>query len=243
MHALPEHTQKLLSDAADSLILGSPDELAALLSLELTPAALEMIASDNCILCHADPQNQKPRTLFSIDPKAQGSNPLLNLKEMTSDVHFRIGLSCSGCHGGKPETIDAGRDRHALAGRGDAQMDRTWIPGFCARCHADPEFMRRFNPAMPTDQLAKYKDSKHGQLLLGEHDSKAAQCVSCHSVHGIRTSKSRASLVHPQRVPETCGKCHADPEYMKGYKTASEIRFPPISWRSSRRACTAWRSW
>ena len=36
-------------------------------------------------------------------------------------------------------------------------VDRTWIPGFCARCHADPNFMRGFNPSLPTDQLSKYQ--------------------------------------------------------------------------------------
>jgi len=227
LQALPEHTKKLLSDAADSMILGSTEELAALLSLDVQPQVLDLIASDNCVLCHADPQNQKPRALFSPHPATSGSNPLLNLQEMVSDVHFRVGLSCSGCHGGKPtddsmpkeiaERWPTAEVRHA---------DRSWIPNFCARCHADPQFMRTFNPTMPTDQLAKYKGSKHGQLLLEQHDSKAAQCVSCHSVHGIRSAKSRNSTVNPQRVPETCGKCHADPEYMKGYLTAAGAPLP-----------------
>jgi hypothetical protein len=42
--------------------------------------------------------------------------------------------------------------------------------------------------------------------------------VSCHGVHGIRGPSSRASKVHPQAVPQTCGNCHADAEYMAGYK-------------------------
>ena len=97
-------------------------------------------------------------------------------------------------------------------------VDRTWIPAFCARCHADPNFMPGFNPSLPTDQLSKYRESQHGILLLQQKDSKAAQCVSCHGVHGIRGPKSRQSSVHPQAVPETCGHCHADPKYMAGYK-------------------------
>jgi predicted CXXCH cytochrome family protein len=95
--------------------------------------------------------------------------------------------------------------------------DRTWIPDFCGSCHADPIFMRRFNPALPTDQYAKYKDSRHGHRLFREGDSKAAQCVSCHTAHGIRGPKSPRSSVHPQRIPYTCGGCHADDEYMAGY--------------------------
>jgi predicted CXXCH cytochrome family protein len=99
--------------------------------------------------------------------------------------------------------------------------DRGWIPAFCARCHADPEFMRGFNPALATDQYAKYEKSQHGVRLLGQHDSKAAQCVSCHGAHGIRGAKSPNSKIHPQRVPYTCGECHADAKYMAGYRSTS----------------------
>lgn len=227
LSALPAHTQKLLADAADAMMLGSADELAALLSLELTPQALELVATDNCLLCHADPKNQKPAKLFSVDPKAAGANPLLDLREVVNDVHFRRGLSCAGCHGGKPTDDMMTKEIAARWPSAEKRKaGRGWIPEFCARCHADPSFMRGFNPAMPTDQLAKYKQSRHGELLLGKGDSKAAQCVSCHGVHGIRSAKSRRSTVHPQRVPETCGKCHADPAYMQGYTLASGAPIP-----------------
>jgi predicted CXXCH cytochrome family protein len=63
----------------------------------------------------------------------------------------------------------------------------------------------------------KYRTSKHGQLLLEKKDSKAAQCVSCHGVHGIRPPDSTTSLVYRENIPTTCGKCHADAAYMKGY--------------------------
>jgi hypothetical protein len=49
-----------------------------------------------------------------------------------------------------------------------------------------------------------------------------AQCVSCHGAHGIRDPKSRQSMVHAQRVPETCGACHADAKYMAGYKIPTD---------------------
>jgi predicted CXXCH cytochrome family protein len=215
---LPERTQKQLSDAIDGGLLGSPQQLANLLALEATPQVYEIISTDNCILCHTDPTNVKAKSLFSPDPAQQKSNPLLDLKELVSDVHFRRGLSCSGCHGGKP-TDELMPDE--IGKRWPAEevrhKDRSWIPEFCARCHSDPGFMRGFNPTLPTDQLAKYKTSRHGQLLLEQKDSRAAQCVSCHSVHGIRSAKSRKSTVHPQQVPETCGKCHADAKTMAGF--------------------------
>jgi len=51
-------------------------------------------------------------------------------------------------------------------------------------------------------------------------DSKAAQCVSCHGVHGIRSPDSPVSSVNPANIPLTCGRCHADPQYMAGYTLA-----------------------
>ena len=224
---MPERTRQLVGAAAESMILGSADHLRILLSLDLPPQGMDVVLQDNCILCHSDPGNVKPRVLFSPDPGKQGSNPILDLREFLSDAHFRRGLSCSGCHGGTPKDESMSNEIGKRWPKTDARhSDRTWIPEFCARCHSDPSFMRGFNPAMPTDQLAKYRESRHGLLLLKEKDSHAAQCVSCHGVHGIRGAKSRKSMVSAQRVPDTCGNCHANPEHMAGYKTDSGLPIP-----------------
>src|SRR5689334_8799543 len=216
---LPPHTRELIGKDVDALTVGGARHLKALLALELPSQSAAILFSDNCILCHTDPESQKKIHLFSADPKATQSSEILNLKSFVSDVHFRRGLSCSGCHGGSPQNDVMTADIAARWPKADVRhTDRTWIPEFCARCHADPAFMRGFNPSLPTDQLSKYKDSQHGILLLQQKDSKAAQCVSCHGVHGIRGPKSRQSSVHPQAIPETCGRCHADAKYMAGYK-------------------------
>jgi predicted CXXCH cytochrome family protein len=86
--------------------------------------------------------------------------------------------------------------------------------------------MRRFNPNLPTDQHAKYQESHHGKLLLGEGDSKAAQCVSCHGSHAIRSPSSPRSTVSPKNVPATCGRCHGDPDYMRGYISSAGKPLP-----------------
>ena len=49
----------------------------------------------------------------------------------------------------------------------------------CAKCHADPAFMRMYNPALPVDQLDKYRTSIHG-IRNKEGDVKVAECASCH---------------------------------------------------------------
>ena len=225
--AMSEHTRTLIGAAAESQILGSADHLKILLSLGLSPASMEIVMQDNCILCHSDPGNQKAANLFAIDPVAQKSNMLLHLKEFVTDVHFKRGLSCSGCHGGKPTDDTMTKEIAARwPSAEERHKDRGWIPAFCGRCHADPNFMRGFNATLPTDQLAKYKGSLHGTKLLEEKDARAAQCVSCHGVHGILGAKSRGSKVNPLHIPETCGACHSDAQHMAGFKLANGEPLP-----------------
>lgn len=217
---LPAQAKELFDRAASAGLLSEPSQLKGILGLGLSAGKVELLMRDNCALCHTDPGAQDAETLFSSDPEANGSPPHLNLGEFVNDVHFRRGLSCAGCHGGDPDDdmmADEIYERWPEAPQ--RHEDRAWVPDFCARCHADPTFMRRFNPGLPTDQYAKYRESRHGMRLLGEGDSKAAQCVSCHGVHGIRGPKSPRSLVHPQNVPYTCGGCHGDADYMRGYTT------------------------
>jgi len=224
---LPVRAREWLDAAVEKEFVSEPEHLRQILSLRLPAGQLELFLHDNCALCHTDPATQDPETLFSVDPAAAGSPAHLDLREFVSDVHFRRGLSCAGCHGGKPtdeEMADEIYDRWPEAPA--RHEDRRWIPGFCARCHADPEFMRGFDPAMATDQYAKYQTSQHGVRLLDQHDSKAAQCVSCHGVHGIRGSRSPNSKTHPQRVPYTCGECHADAKYMAGYRSTAGHALP-----------------
>jgi predicted CXXCH cytochrome family protein len=76
--------------------------------------------------------------------------------------------------------------------------------------------MKRFNPNLRVDQLMLYWTSKHGQLIK-KGDTNAAVCTDCHGVHGIQTASFPKSSTFPWNIPQTCGRCHADPDYMKSY--------------------------
>jgi cytochrome b6 len=213
---LPSHAQELFFAAAKAGTLSSAAHLATLLSLSIDDRKVELILGDNCVLCHSNP-DLPDEILFK--PREKGDpNVHLDLREIVSDVHFRGGLMCAGCHGGKPTDADMSAEiGKRWPASGVRHKDRSWIPEFCARCHSSSEFMRGYNPKLPVDQLLKYRTSRHGQLLLGKKDSKAAQCISCHGVHGIRGPDSTNSLVYRENIPATCGRCHADAAYMKGY--------------------------
>jgi hypothetical protein len=90
------------------------------------------------------------------------------------------------------------------------------IPAFCGRCHSDIEFMRAYQPRIPTDQVDQYFTSVHGHRLK-QGDTKVADCTSCHTAHGILPASDTRSTVHALNVPATCGHCHGDPTYMASY--------------------------
>ena len=225
-NSLNDNLKELLNQVVEKEIITRPEHLGVLLALQLRPQKMELVLQNNCILCHTDSQIQSPEDLFTVgsdSPKSPASH--MNLKEIVEDTHFRRGLSCAGCHGGDPTAAFG----HAFVKEWpetNRQADRAWVVYFCARCHSDPALMHQFNPALPTDQLAKFKESPHGQVLLVKHDSRAPQCVSCHGVHGIRPAKDPQSKVYAQRIPETCGACHANPTTMAGFKRADGSPLP-----------------
>jgi hypothetical protein len=131
------------------------------------------------------------------------------------DIHMQPGVSCAGCHGG-----DATSDDGDVAMSEEAGFigvpSKGEIPQFCGRCHSDINYMRRFRPRIPVDQVTQYVTSQHGKLLL-EGDDKVADCTSCHTSHAILPASDARSTVYPLNVPETCNHCHGDASYMASY--------------------------
>lgn len=227
LHQFPPHVLKLFYAAATKEVLAHPAQVHALLGTPMSEEKLQMLLQDNCVLCHLNPDLHDNKTLIKLH--REDTDPLrhLDLRAVLSDVHLQQGLACAGCHGGKPTDEGMDDEIYRRWPKAEARVtDRTWIPAFCARCHADPALMRRYNPSLPIDQFLKYSDSQHGKLLLQQKDSKAAQCVSCHGAHGIVHVTAPASPVYPKNQPDTCGKCHANADYMKGYTLADGKPIP-----------------
>ena len=129
------------------------------------------------------------------------------------DIHIQRGLSCADCHGGDSTATDpeAAMDpAKGFVGKPTHQE----IPQFCARCLADPAYMRKYNPNLPTDQYAKYLTSQHGKRF-SQGDPDVAVCTSCHDAHGIRSKKDPESPVYPTNIPGTCASCHTDASIME----------------------------
>lgn len=154
-------------------------------------------ATDSCVECH--------RQLDDSPTSATGL--------MSHDIHLQRGLSCADCHGGDPAAIEQAAAMDPAKGfiGLPARQD---IPGLCARCHADPAYMRRYNPNLPTDQYAKYLTSQHGKRFA-TGDTDVAVCTSCHQAHGVRSKKDPASPVYVANIPGTCASCHTDASIME----------------------------
>jgi hypothetical protein len=90
------------------------------------------------------------------------------------------------------------------------------IVATCTKCHANPTFMRTYNPSLPVDQGEKYRTSVHG-MRNAKGDTRVAECASCHGSHAILPASEAKSKVYAGNVPATCGACHSDAERMKPY--------------------------
>jgi predicted CXXCH cytochrome family protein len=135
---------------------------------------------------------------------------------MKNDIHKTRGLSCVDCHGGDATQDDPTRSmdpRRGFIGKPKPAN----IPAFCGKCHSNADFIKKFNPALRVDQEREYFTSVHGKLLKAG-DQKVATCISCHGIHGIRAIADPQSPVYSPNVAETCAKCHANADYMQGYK-------------------------
>jgi len=157
-------------------------------------------SKDSCLDCHK-----------GLDDK-ELSEPANFSSE---DAHVKLGISCVDCHGGDPASDDIAVSMDAAKGFVGRPL-RADIPKLCARCHSDSEYMKRYNPNLPTDQLAKYEVSQHGKLNA-QGDKKTAVCTSCHNAHNILAPDNPSSPAYALNAPNTCAKCHSDKEYMKEY--------------------------
>lgn len=156
-------------------------------------------ALDQCILCHANSEIWAGDTLHLF----------VTPKDLAVDIHWQKGIGCQECHGGNPDTTDL-RAAHAQEdGFRKIESPRD-IVDFCGRCHANAEYMQRFQPDAKTDQLARFWSSVHGRYSKEVGGPEAASCISCHPRHQMRPASDPLSSLHPSQLVETCGACHKD---------------------------------
>lgn len=153
---------------------------------------MPVVQSDStygCLICHAD-----KRRAFRMG------------------VHSERGIRCHDCHGGNPAAVQI---QAAHRGRFLGHPSKLQTIQLCSSCHSDANRMRQYG--LHTDQLAEFRTSRHGQLLLVRGDMNAPTCSDCHDAHTILPPDDARSSVHPTNIPETCARCHQDRQLMARY--------------------------
>lgn len=141
-----------------------------------------------CARCHSDPVRMRPYNVRT-DQYAQYLTSVhgKQLKEK-NDPNVATCASCHGSHGIRVKTDPR------------STVYRTRVAETCAKCHEDATRMGSYK--LPTDQMAKYRASVHGQLLMEKGDFRAPNCADCHGTHG-------ATPPGVQEVAQACGNCHS----------------------------------
>jgi hypothetical protein len=152
--------------------------------------AVQLDTSYGCIVCHAD-----------------------HREAMTAGVHAERDIRCADCHGGDPTALSLPA---AHRGRFTSARDKVTVIQLCGSCHSDPNRMRQYG--LPTGELAQYRTSRHGQLLLQQHDADAPSCTDCHGTHVIYRPDDARSKVYPTNIPGTCAHCHSNRQLMARYR-------------------------
>jgi hypothetical protein len=150
--------------------------------------------SYGCVACHAD-----LRTAFVMG------------------VHADRGIRCHDCHGGDPAaTVLPAAHRGRFIGK----PDKVAVVALCGACHSDPNQMRQYG--LPSGEVAEFRTSRHGRLLLGNRDPNAPTCTDCHDAHTILRPDDARSSTYPTNIPATCARCHEDSGVMGRYRLPTD---------------------
>lgn len=233
----------LLLTAAGLLALDQP----AWADVGAGPQAQE---SDNesCLACHASPDLQTDLASgeildLTVFPGAFGNSVHGQANLQCVDCHTQIEgyphpplqastrrqytisqyQTCAQCHRDKYEsTLDSVHQKALAAGNFEAAVctdchgahdvkpadePRTQIPQTCRQCH--------------TQIYDRYRQSVHGEALIGEGNSDVPTCIDCHGVHEVE-----GPAVNDQfRLfsPRICARCHADEELMAKYDISTDV--------------------
>ena len=122
-----------------------------------------------------------------VDQYAEYRTSVHGKKNQAGDLNVATCVDCHGAHGVKAVSDPTG------------PVYPTNVTSTCARCHSDTKKMSGYK--IPTNQMALYEKSVHGEALLKNRDISAPTCNDCHGNHGA---------VPPgvDSVANVCGQCH-----------------------------------
>ena len=170
-------------------------------------------------------RSQNPRAAVCND--CHESHHLRRASDPTSSIYrTNIPTTCGRCHAQEAQDYRAGvhgtalrrgvtaspvctdcHGEHLIRGPADVNspVAAAHVSETCSHCHDATGIRETFG--LPAGRLSTYRDSYHGLAARGGSPV-VANCASCHGYHEILPSSDPRSAVSPQRLPETCGRCH-----------------------------------
>jgi hypothetical protein len=141
-----------------------------------------------------------------------GSHDIVDPKDVGSHVsRSNVPTTCGKCHEGIAHKFAAGIHGTRLA-QGNANAPA------CQTCHSAHGIQRAESEkwqlsvidrcgSCHKDRVASFRDTFHGQVTsLGFRS--VAGCADCHGAHEVLPASDPRSMVSPQNLVKTCGKCH-----------------------------------
>lgn len=139
------------------------------------------------------------------------------------EVSLTMYPACTRCHQDKYErTLDSVHQNALAAGDENAAIctdchgahntrppdqPRSLIPQTCERCHSEIYNI--------------YRESVHGEALIGEGNPDVPSCTDCHGVHNVTGPLDDPSF--HLLSPEICARCHTDPDLMGKYGLTTNV--------------------
>ncbi len=165
-----------------------------------------------CASCHAGAMDDVQRGGHVMIGGQLDSDGILNCASC-HEVHAtrrphmdaRLAQACNECHQKEFAQFEGSVHAELIAGG-----DMTCIS--CHSAHKDEEAIGVFDGGCGScheDVEEVYRGSVHrfGRLRGSEG---AATCADCHRGHDIRSVDDPASSIHPNNVPDMCGRCHGE---------------------------------
>lgn len=138
------------------------------------------------------------------------------------DVSLQLTNVCATCH--QDKFAAATNDAHT-----EARKAGNKEAAVCTDCHGAHDITSLNNPRSRIPQTCEkchsqifdlYKNSVHGQALIGFGNADVPSCVDCHNAHNIQgPSNTQFRLFSPQ----ICAKCHANTTLMKKYNINTNV--------------------
>jgi len=184
-------------------------------------------ASEECLTCHIAGGGLA---------NSQGKSIEVHADTLKKSVH--AGVDCVGCHAGAAKEGHTTRTAKAscnschagatteLTTSVHAALGDPKGSDSCIACHGGHSITKpnarggKFCATCHQDAVKQFALSVHGRAV-GNGNSDAPGCSDCHgTAHRTIAAAEANSPVAKANLPQTCGHCHSDPEFMRKHKFA-----------------------